>query len=134
MLFDGIFRAPRRRTLVSVVPIGIARTPFSSLEAPASCGWAFVCLVDRDSSIPQKGAVQPLNGGSCVLVVAHLDKAKAFASPRVAISDHPGIDDLSYLSEQIEQIALGGLIGCHPVCCVPGVHILCGTDHTVRAV
>jgi len=71
-------------------------------------------LIDNDGSITKTGAVQSLNGRSCFLVVAHLNEAKAFASPCIAISDNRGVGNGSSLFEQIEKIFFSRLIGESP--------------------
>src|SRR5438105_1855562 len=88
--------------------------PVSSLVASTTGRLTLTCLVDRDSSVSKNSAVQPLNGGSCGLFVTHLDKAKAFASPCVTISDDRGLGHLSDLFEKIAQIVFSRLIGKSP--------------------
>jgi hypothetical protein len=74
-----------------------------------------MCLIDRDSSIPQTGAVELLNGGLRFLFVAHFDKSKAFASPGIVIGDDRDCGDLSGLFEQSDKILFGRLIGESPL-------------------
>jgi hypothetical protein len=88
--------------------------PISSLVASSTSRLAFARLVDGDSAIPKHGPIQPVNGCLCLLRVAHLNKAEAFASAGVAISNNLDIVYLANLSKEIGEILCRSLIGKAP--------------------
>src|SRR5205807_1734586 len=95
--------------------IVIIGASLSALEATsATLCLALTRLIDSDRAVAQRCAVQLCDRGLCFLVVAHVNKTEAFAAAAITISDNSGGSYFSNLSEKINKILFGGLIGESP--------------------
>src|SRR5450755_5056824 len=64
----------------------IVRRAVAALITPITVSLALACLVHGNSTFAHRGAVQALDSRPSILI-AHIDKAEAFAPSRLAVSD-----------------------------------------------
>ena len=91
----------------------VVRRAVAALITPIAVSLALACLVHGNSTLAHRGAVQALDSRPSILI-AHLDKAEALASSRLAISDDCAKGDWSDLLEEVAQILVVCLIGESP--------------------
>src|SRR5262249_33881960 len=68
-------------------------------------------FIDDHGAGATGGAVELLDGGRGLLVVAHLDEAEAFAAAGVAVDDYGCRKDLADLAEEVCKVLFGRSIG-----------------------
>jgi hypothetical protein len=92
------------------------RTTFAILEAAAptaaaAARRALICFIHNDSAACKGRIVESAHCSAGILVVAHLDKAKASASSSVTIKNDVCGNYLSVCCEKVIQLVVVSLIG-----------------------